>query len=108
MRTLACLGLLVLGCGSSGGGSDMSMMSSDLSASSGDMTFCNSAGGPLSRCGKPCDTGNSLGVGQYCTNANNPCGSNSMAKICSALLNAGTPSADDTYFCTFQCDSSKP
>ncbi len=81
-------------------------MMSDLSAVSGDLSMCGA--GPLSRCGHPCDTGNSLGVGLYCTIAQNPCAGTSMAKICSALVNGATPSADDAYFCTFVCDSTKP
>lgn len=62
----------------------------------------------LSRCGHPGDTGNSLGVGQFCTNNGPDCSGNSMATLCTALLNGQTPSKDDTYFCTFQCMAGDP
>jgi hypothetical protein len=98
--------MVVSGCGSSSGGQDMSTGNQDLTASSGsDLTMC--AAGALSRCGHPCDVGNTLGVGQYCKTGTD-CSGNSMAKICSSLLNGATPSADDTYFCTFQCDPGMP
>ncbi len=62
----------------------------------------------LSRCGQPGDTGNSLGVGQFCTNNGPDCGANAKAKLCSALVNGATPSATDSYFCTFTCTAADP
>ncbi|HEY2744071.1 MAG TPA: hypothetical protein VGL86_05595 [Polyangia bacterium] len=49
-----------------------------------------------SLCGHPGDTGNSLGVGKYCTSISD-CSSNSKATLCSIL------GSDNTYFCTFPC-----
>ena len=62
----------------------------------------------LSRCGHPGDVGNSLGVGKFCTNQGPDCSGNGMANLCSALVNGQTPSADDSYFCSFTCSSSDP
>ncbi len=62
----------------------------------------------LSRCGHPGDVGNALGVGQFCTNQGPDCSTNSMAKSCSALLNGQTPSATDSYFCSFLCTATDP
>ena len=54
--------------------------------------------GPLnSFCGFPGDTGNSLGVGQFCETVYD-CQQNSKATLCTQL---GNP---NTYFCTFRCD----
>ena len=91
--------LLFAACGdNSQTGQDASV---DLRASTGDLASCS--GGPLSACGHPCDTGNSLGIGQYCTNDGPSCGS---GLICSAIVNGSTPSPDDTYFCTRPCNPS--
>jgi hypothetical protein len=49
-----------------------------------------------SLCGHPGDTGNSLGVGKYCTSLGD-CTSNTKATLCSIL------GSDNTYFCTFAC-----
>jgi hypothetical protein len=92
--------LALAGCGSTPANQDMSV---DLSVAM-DLTgtTCNNdLNAPVSACGKPCDTGNSLGVGLFCKDAAT-CAGNSMAKICSSLVNPGN--ADDTYFCTFVCD----
>jgi len=62
----------------------------------------------LSRCGHFGDTGNSLGVGQFCTNQGPDCSANSKAKSCSALFNGQTPSASDSYFCSFFCAATDP
>lgn len=62
----------------------------------------------LSRCGHYGDSGNSLGVGQFCTNQGPDCGMNSKARSCAALLNGSTPSATDAYFCTFLCAATDP
>jgi hypothetical protein len=57
---------------------------------------------PPSCCGKPGDTGNSLGVGKYCTDPTGvECRANSMAKVCSSL---GDTPQRHTTFCTMQCD----
>ncbi|HXU74848.1 MAG TPA: hypothetical protein VN947_36385 [Polyangia bacterium] len=102
MRSLALiLALAALGCGSSSDNNDGSV-GMDLSAPAGpDMAF-------LSRCGHPGDTGNNLGVGKFCTNTGPDCTGNGMSTTCSALFNGQTPSADDTYFCSFQCQSTDP
>jgi hypothetical protein len=89
------------GCGSSNNNGDGGAPS-DMSAVVGaDMLL-------LSRCGHYGDTGNSLGVGQFCTNQGPDCSANSKAKSCSALFNGTTPSANDSYFCSFLCASTDP
>lgn len=102
MRILACLAFLMGGCGDNPSGQDMSM---DLSMSPADLGACNSDLGARtpSACGRPCDTGNSKGVGKFCTTGAD-CMGNGQATICSTVQNTGT--ADDTYFCTIAsiCD----
>lgn len=93
--------LLLAACGSSSNPQDAAV-AADMSAPAGpDMSL-------LSRCGHPGDTGNSLGVGLFCTNDGPDCGGNSKATLCSALVNGQTPSASDSYFCTFQCATTDP
>ena len=109
MRSLLTIGSLAailaatVGCGSSSDGKGDGGGAADLSAT---------AAGPdmalLSRCGHPGDVGNSLGVGKFCTNQGPDCGGNGMATTCSALFNGQTPSASDTYFCSFSCVSTSP
>jgi len=92
--------LVVAGCGSSSNSGDGG--SADLSAAAGpDMLL-------PTRCGHPGDVGNSLGVGQFCTNQGPDCSTNSKAKSCSALFNGQTPSPTDSYFCSFQCQPTDP
>ena len=47
-------------------------------------------------CGHPGDTGNSLGVGQYCTKLTD-CTANPKATLCTTL------GSDNAYFCTMTC-----
>jgi hypothetical protein len=47
-------------------------------------------------CGHPGDTGNSLGVGEYCNNLST-CSHNSKATLCTIL------GSDNAYFCTMAC-----
>ncbi|MDB4970845.1 MAG: hypothetical protein JWN44_6534 [Myxococcales bacterium] len=47
-------------------------------------------------CGHPGDTGNSLGVGKYCTKITD-CSGNSGAILCTVL------GSDNAYFCTMSC-----
>lgn len=54
---------------------------------------------PSSICGEPCDEGNELGVGRYCTD---PAQCRAPASVCSVLLNDISPYR--SYVCTFQCD----
>ena len=76
------------------GGDTTQSTTSDLAMSSAvDMT-------KGSVCGKPGDTGNSLGVGKYCTTSPD-CAGNSMAKVCSTLM---PPPQGPAYFCTMACD----
>ncbi|MCS6913600.1 MAG: hypothetical protein RMK29_09730 [Myxococcales bacterium] len=72
---------------------DMAMSMPDLSSSSGDMVI-------QSCCGRPGDTGNSLGVGKYCQGIAD-CQNNMRATICSSL---GNTAMRKTFFCTFLCD----
>lgn len=84
--------LAVAGCGDdTAAGVDMAP---DLSVSLKDMAL-------PSQCGHPGDTGNSKGVGLYCTLADDNC--KPPASLCSALGNGSTPSSSDTYFCTMVC-----
>ncbi len=61
----------------------------------------------FSACGHPGDTGNSLGVGKYCTMLDD-CASNSLANICSTLGNDPSTPQLDSYFCTAICSASSP
>src|SRR5882757_7844184 len=89
-------------CGSDSNGSgDGGSPDLSVAANGVDMAF-------LSRCGRPGDVGNSLGVGKFCTNQGPDCTGNGMATTCSALFNGQTPSATDAYFCSFQCMSTSP
>ncbi len=61
-----------------------------------------SGGGDLeiySLCGRPGDTGNSIGVGKYCTTTSMCMGQ--MASVCSTVM--PIPQGP-TYFCTTFCD----
>src|SRR3954469_8515102 len=84
----------------------------DDTTPTGTVDMRTAAAGPdmrlLSRCGQPGEVGNSLGVGKFCTNQGPDCGGNGKATLCSALFNGQTPSADDTYFCSFQCSATDP
>ena len=104
MRSLVVLvvAALAAACGSSSKNGDGGAAATDLSASAHvDMAL-------LSECGHPGDVGNSLGVGKFCTNDGPDCTGNGMATTCSALFNGQTPSSSDTYFCSFQCQSTDP
>jgi hypothetical protein len=57
----------------------------------------------LSNCGRPGDTGNSIGVGLYCKSFTD-CTGNSQAKLCASIVNSIVPSPTDIYFCTMGCD----
>jgi hypothetical protein len=61
----------------------------------------------LSKCGRPGDTGNSVGVGTFCHSFTD-CSGNSKAKLCTTIVNSITPSPADLYFCTMTCDPSMP
>jgi hypothetical protein len=54
---------------------------------------------PASICGEPCDEGNDIGVGRYCTAASE---CSEPASVCSVLLNDLSPYT--SYICTLQCD----
>ncbi len=82
--TLA-LALLFFGCGGD-----------TTTATAQDMTVGRDL---ASLCGHPGDTGNSLGVGKYCTKLSD-CTSNTKATLCTIL------GSDNTYFCTFACTGS--
>ena len=82
------LALALAGCG---GDDTTSMTTHDLATP-----------GPVhdmaSICGHPGDTGNSLGVGKYCTTLSD-CSSNSKATLCSII------GSDNSYFSTMACSS---
>ena len=71
--------LLAIGCG---GGSDS--------------TPDASVDAYFTKCGKPGDTGNELGVGTFCASLSD-CGSTQSAPLCSSLGDK------DTHFCTRTC-----
>src|SRR5438067_10216776 len=100
--TPSLLLLVAASCGSGSNDNGDGGGAADLSASAGvDMAL-------LSRCGHPGDVGNSLGVGKFCTNQGPDCTGNGKAVSCSALFNGQTPSANDAYFCSFQCMATDP
>jgi hypothetical protein len=59
-------------------------------------------GDPQAACGFPCDEGNALGVGEYCTTAGGQCGDNTTATTCSDALNDQL--VVKSYVCTLVCD----
>lgn len=85
MRAAILFGLLALaGCGGDNPGTAHDMAMPDLFV--------------LSQCGHPGDTGNSLGVGQFCTTFKD-CGGST--NLCSKIGNdPNGPNPKDTYFCT--------
>ena len=90
--------------GSSGASSSSSSGSSGTSTSSSSGSSGSTDGGgdgnpEQTHCGQPGDTGNSLGVGKYCTGIQD-CFGNSKATLCSTLGGPGT------NFCTFMCTQS--
>ena len=90
---LLLLALVAVGCGSSTSSQDLAV--ADMTATSGVDMF--------SVCGKPGDTGNSKGVGKYCTDpAGTMCPSGT---VCSTLME---PPQGTTYFCTIPCDINNP
>jgi hypothetical protein len=80
MRTLIFFAILVAGCGGDDAPTDMGCIAYDLG----------------SHCGQPCDPGNSLGVGKFCTQLSD-CKGNKEAVLCSSIGTA------DNYFCTMIC-----
>jgi len=62
------------------------------------MTGCDTPPSPTDACVRPCDKGNSRGVGKFCTKGGHECDDNQSATIC-------TVNADDTAppFCTKPC-----
>jgi hypothetical protein len=60
-------------------------------------------GDPLAACGLPCDKGNTLGVGEYCTTEGGQCGDNPSATTCSDALNDQLKVK--SYICTLVCDA---
>jgi hypothetical protein len=105
MRLIA-ITLFALAC-SGGGGSTNTTGGGTTGSTTGGTTGgggCVDMAGPLSACGHPCDKGNSLGVGKFCTHVSDCMGPGLSTNICSSLGNGATPSASDTYFCTiFPC-----
>lgn len=88
MRQLALVAVLVIGCGGDddgGGGSVDAMSQADAFETI---------------CGEPGDTGNSMGVGKFCSEISDCSGQ--AANICAIL---GNPLA---HFCTKICDPEMP
>ena len=85
MRTLLISGfaLLVSACGSSND------------------THADAACSGGTSCGQPCDEGNSLGVGKFCTKGGGECAKNETYVFCTADFDATAPDA----FCTGPCGS---
>lgn len=69
------------------------------------------AGAPIgedvaeSCCGGPGDTGNELGVGEFCTRDEH-CAGNAGATLCSSIENEITD--HKSFFCTIPCDPNQP
>jgi hypothetical protein len=90
--------LMVAGCSS--GSSGFQISTADLSATD-DAGACVPDPTFPSDCGKPCDRGNSLGVGMFCMHLED-CTDNKKATFCTKLFDA------KNYFCTFRCDAAGP
>lgn len=58
---------------------------------------------PSSLCGLPCDQGNDIGVGEYCSPGGSECDDNAGANTCSAALNGSL--VFNSYVCTRVCDA---
>jgi hypothetical protein len=100
MKRLAIsLGLLVAACGAGGGGGNNSRPS-DMTATAPDM-MCKPDPTFKSDCGKPCDVGNSLGVGHFCQNQSD-CLDTPVNTFCTQL---GDP---NNFFCTRSCKMGDP
>jgi hypothetical protein len=122
MRPIAfCVSMLILGCGGGGGtgtggnggsggtgggggggsaaSADLAMSSASTDMAGGSSTSTDMAGGGSTTlcCGQPGDTGNELGVGQYCTGFNTGC--TGMASLCSNI------SDSQLHFCTMVCQA---
>jgi hypothetical protein len=105
MRALILfVGLALCGCDDDGSSTDAAP-AADASVNTDQGGVCNSdLGAQPSACGRPCDTGNSLGVGKFCLDKKIPsddCKENSKATLCSSIQNGGGP--NDSYVCTFPC-----
>jgi hypothetical protein len=83
MRTLL-VATMVAGCGGTSPPPPVADMTLVL-----DLTF-------TSNCGRPGDTGNSLGVGSFCEKSSD-CSKNSKALLCTTLGDS------ENFFCTFPC-----
>jgi len=57
---------------------------------------------PNSVCGLPCDDGNDLGVGEFCTTEGGQCEDNALATTCSDALNGEL--IVKSFMCTVVCD----
>src|SRR5262245_26396157 len=94
---LRWLGLVIFlaACGDNNTQADLSSMVDQSMMSGPDLCGIGPAD---SICGHPCDTGNSLGVGKYCTTFDD-CSSNPRATICPVVFDPTT----HAYACTFVC-----
>jgi len=70
--------------------------SSSNNSSDGGSSDAGSCAPIDSACGQPCDKGNALGVGQYCSQLQD-CFGTPQAHLCSSL------GSSSTHFCTFRC-----
>jgi hypothetical protein len=82
--------------------SSNSASGADASTAGEDAGAADSCAPIESGCGQPCDTGNSLGVGLFCTGFTQ-CNQTQQAHLCSSLNNS--PGNLPTYFCTFRCQA---
>ena len=94
-RLLLALSLLCAACGSGSSTQDAGSPARADFAAVADLSFDRP-----SRCGRPGDPENSLGVGKFCTKITDCLGDGVKTNICSALGNQAMPSPQDTYFCT--------
>src|SRR5580692_9487205 len=89
MRTLtSILFVALLACGGS---------SDNKTDAAGSGSACSGGSG----CGEPCDAGNNLGVGKFCTKGGGECGKNASFVFCTIDFDSTAPDA----FCTGPCGS---
>lgn len=100
--TACALATLALACGDSGSstGAGGGSTTTGSGGTGGECTPPMTGGGSPGTCAQPCDPGNDIGVGRYCTPGGGECGDFPLAVACLADF------GQDEWFCTrIGCDA---